>query len=943
MSKKAIFSKYSMRLARTLGVVLIFSLPSNVHPGFGAQFATTATVTGQIEDLSKAVVPAVLVTIVQTEQARTWTATTDGEGRFRFTHLPSGTYELRAEKTGFQPKAVKLALHVGEIADIPLMLPLATIAEEIQVEDLPAPIEVARTQVAETIVPQEVDSLPLNGRNYLDLALLAPGVSRTNTGSNQRFAETSAVPGTGISIAGQRNLNNGFLVDGVSATDDAAGLAGTFYSQEVVREFQVVSSGANVEFGRGSSGTINIVTKSGSNKWHGRAYGFFRNQRFDARHPLATRKDPLTQEQYGSSFSGPIVRDRLFFYTNFEQTRQNSAGFVTIAPSNVAAINSILAQFNFQGPHISTGEFPTSLKSTNYFVRADHQLNAAHHLAVRYNLYDVSSSNARTAGGLNDVSRGSSLDARDQTIQVTESSTLSNRTINEARFQFTRSRLAAPVTDLIGPAINIFGIASFGTATFSPTARSLDVYEVNDVLSTQRGSHFVKAGLDLIYNRVNINFPGSLQGVYNFSSVENLSRGRFINFQQAFGVAEQFQSNPNLGVFAQDEWRAGRGITLNAGLRYDVQWLPDPIKTDTNNISPRVGIAFAPGNHKTVIRASYGLFYDRIPLRATSNALQRDGVKYKVAVLSFGQAGAPQFPQTRATFPDGVLTSITTIDPHIAQGYAQQASIEIQRQLGNSASLSVGYQHLRGERIILSRNVNVPTLTAADAARLGIPNLGRPNRRFANISRFESSGDSYYDGLSVSFEKRASRWSSLRVSYTLSKTIDNAGNFFFSSPQDNFDLRGERGLSDNDQRQRLSVSGSLFSPLTAGRSLLRRAIGNTSLSYIFSYGSALPFNLQAGTDLNHDTNVNDRPAGVGRNTGRGFNSATFDLRLSRRFRLTERVSMEAIAEGFNLFNRTNFQLPNRTFGTNAAPLPGFGQPTAAGDPRQIQFGLRISL
>ena len=155
-----------------------------------------------------------------------------------------------------------------------------------------------------------------------------------------------------------------------------------------------------------------------------------------------------------------------------------------------------------------------------------------------------------------------------------------------------------------------------------------------DNITTERGAHSLKFGADFLYNRVNITFPGALQGAYTFSSLANLQAGRYVTFQQAFGEPSLFQSNPNIGFFAQDEWRARPDLTINVGFRYDLQFLPDPIKTDTNNIAPRLGLAYAPGDRKTVIRASYGIYYDRIPLRATSNALQRDGTKYKVASFS---------------------------------------------------------------------------------------------------------------------------------------------------------------------------------------------------------------------------------------------------------------------------------------------------------------------
>ncbi|HYP02724.1 MAG TPA: hypothetical protein VER76_21235, partial [Pyrinomonadaceae bacterium] len=772
-----------------------------------------------------------------------------------------------------------------------------------------------------------------------------PGVSRTNTGSNQRFAETSAVPGTGLSVAGQRNLNNSFVLDGLSANDDAADLAGTFYSQEVVREFQVITSGGITEFGRSSGGIVNIITQSGTNRLAGRLYGFARNQRFDARNPLASVRDPLTQAQYGATLGAPVRRNRTFFFTNFEQTRRNDAGVITITQANASAINARLDATRYAGARIQTGIFPSGFDSTNFFGRLDHELTTAQRLTARYSFYDIESTNARSVGGLNAVSRGSNLDNRDQTFALSHVAALSSAALNEARFQFTRSRLSAPVNEQANPAVNIAGVANFGTATFSPLARALDVFEATDAFTSQRGAHTLKAGGQFLLNRVDVLFPGALSGVYTFSSLANFQAGRYITFQQAFGAPSQFQSNPNLGLFVQDEWRAHSRLTVNAGLRYDAQFLPSPIETDTNNIAPRLGLAYAPGDdRRTVLRASVGLYFDRLPLRATSNALQRDGVRYKVAVLTFGQPGAPVFPETLDAFPSGLLTAVTTIDPEIENSYSTQASLQLERELPLAdASLAVGYLHLRGRHLVLSRNTNVPALTAAEAAERGDINLGRPDPRFANVSRFESSGESQYDALTVSLNRRARRDGiALRLSYTLSKAIDTAGNFFFSTPQDNFNLRAERGLSDNDQRHRLTLSGSLETPSKAGASsALWRAVQNFQLSYIFTYASATPFNVQTGTDRNNDTNANDRPPGVGRNTGRGFDFASLDLRLSRKFKLTERMRLEALAEGFNVFNRANLQLPNNIFGTGLAPRAGFGQPTAAADPRQLQFGLRL--
>ncbi len=920
-------------------VATILSLQFYERSAFAQQTVTSASLTGHVEDTNGGIVNGASVTTTNLETNQTRSVTSDAEGRYRFSYLPVGTYQITIEREGFSKLRKQVTLTVGQALDITLKLAVAGISERVNVTTDSPLIETVRTQVAETILPREIDQLPLNGRNYLDLALLVPGVSRTNTGSNQRFAETSAVPGTGISIAGQRNLNNGFVVDGVSANDDAADLSGTFYSQEVIREFQVVTSGGIAEFGRASSGVVNILTKSGTNDWRGRLYGFFRNQRFDSRNPLAVRKDLLTQGQYGATLGGPIVQNKTFVFFNFEQTRRNDSNVITVSPVNVAAINNRLKQVAYPGPRIETGVVPGGYDSTNFFARVDHRLNAANSLTARYSVYNILATNSRTVGGLNNVSRGTALDNRDQTVAVNNITTISGRTVNEARFQFTRSRLSAPVNDSVGPAVSIAGVANFGTATVSPLARDLDLLELVDNVSTQRGAHSVKVGTDFLYNRVNIVFPGALQGVYSFTSLNNFLSGTYSSFQQAFGATSQFQSNPNVGFFVQDEWRPRNDLTINSGLRYDAEFLPQPIKTDSNNLAPRLGIAYAPGDRKTVFRASLGIYFDRLPLRATSNALQRDGSKYLVVQLSPTQTGAPVFPSILALQPTSLPTkpNITRIDPNIESTYSEQISLQIEHELPGNTSISVGYMHLRGLHLILSRNVNVPRFPAS----AGVPNLGRPNPNFGNISRSESSGDSYYDGMVIGFTKQAARWASLRVSYNFSKAIDDAGNFFFSSPQDNFNLRDDRGLSDNDQRHRLVMSGSFESPLQS-KEPLSSLLRGFQLSYIFSYSSRLPSNILLGSDRNFDTNFNDRPVGIGRNTGKGFDYASLDLRVSRRFRFTDHLALEAIVEGFNMLNRANFAVPNNTFGSGTSAIATFGQPTAAFDPRQVQFGLRFS-
>jgi hypothetical protein len=679
---------------------------------------------------------------------------------------------------------------------------------------------------------------------------------------------------------------------------------------------------------------VNIVTQSGTNQPRGRAYGFFRHDRLDARNALATREDPLRHAQYGMTFSGPLVRNRTFWFANAERTDLDKTGFVTVSPSNTAAINAVLDAAGYPGPRLTTGEFATGYETLNVFGRVDHQLAAASSLEVRYSFYDVSSPNARGVGGLNGVSRGTALDNRDQTIGVRWLRSFPGSVLNEARAQATRSSLAAPANDRVGPAVTISGVAGLGNSTTSPTGRDIALVQFADTMTLQRGAHLFKAGADFLYNDVAIEFPGAARGLYDFTSLANLNAGVYRQFQQAFGRTNLSQSNPNAGFFAQDEWRAAERVTINAGVRYDLQFLPEPITLDANNVSPRFGIAWS-ADRNTVVRAAGGVYFDRIPLRATSNALQRDGINYQVAVLSFGEPAGPAFPAVLPAFPASLLTAITTIDPDIQNGRTEQASIQFERAVGGAATVTAGYSYLRGRHIIMSRNVNAPTLTPAQAAAAGVANLGRPNPAFGNISRYESIGDSWFHGFTTSFETRPGAWGSARVSYTLSQAQDTAGNAFFSTPQDNDNVRAEKGPSDNDQTHRLVVSGSLGGSNPAGA----RWLGGFQVGYVMSFATGVPFNVVAGSDLNNDTTNNDRPRGVSRNSARQRSTASVDVRLSRSIPIgTSRV--ELLLEAFNLFDRTNILAVNNVFGTGTAPLPSFGQPTLAGDPRQIQVGVR---
>ena len=910
------------------------------------QSVDLASVSGRITDPSGAVVPRAQITARHTQTNLTTTTVSDQEGRFRLPYLRVGQYEITIRQQGFQDWIRTLAVTVGSAFELPVTFAVGRVDASVNVSAEATVLEAARSQIAATVSEPEMRSVPLNGRNFLELALLVPGVSPTNAASTQLFPETSAVPGVSLSVGSQRNLSNNFIVDGLSANDDAAALSGITYGVDAIEQFQVVTSGAQAELGRALGGYVSVVTKSGSNVLHGTIYNYVRDDRFNAENPLlrATLPRgqraalPMDQWQYGGSLGGPIAADRTFYFMNLEQRRLDQTGLTTITDANANAINAHLAEAGYGGPRVATGLYPNPVDSTNVLGKVDHQISSRDQLSVRYSLYDVGAENSRGAGGLNAPSAASRLDNLDQTLALSNTLSLASRTVLETRAQFAHSDLQAPATDAIGPAVSIAGVASFGTSSGSPTRRVNTLYQLVNNLSHHAGAHALRVGVDFLLNDDRIIYPRSVRGAYTFASLASFLSGVYNNagFTQTFGVSQIEQTNPNLGIYAQDEWKVTPRLTLNAGVRYDLQLL-DTITTDTNNVSPRVGAAWSPfASRRTLIRGSAGLFYDRVPLRALANALLSAGNTTDLAnlrqisvSLSPAQAGAPVFPDTLpGVVPSITLVNFTTMDRNLQNAYSRQASVELEQQLGDRATVGVGYQYLRGRNLLLSINQNVPTCVAS-----GNNNGCRPDPDYANNSQYSSAGDSNYHGLHLSFTQRPSQWGHYRVSYTLSKSMNNLGEFFFSSPIDPFDLSKDWGRSDDDQRHRLAISGALQ---THG----------FQLSGMLQAYSALPLNITSGITTLQGTAgrpiVNGRF--IERNAGTGSDFVNLNLRVSRAFRLTSRIRFEMLAEGFNLTNHRNVLTRNANFGAGpypASPASTFGQVTAIGETRAFQFGARV--
>jgi hypothetical protein len=489
------------------------------------------------------------------------------------------------------------------------------------------------------------------------------------------------------------------------------------------------------------------------------------------------------------------------------------------------------------------------------------------------------------------------------------------------------------------------------------------MFQIVNNLSHRAGDHALRAGIDLLYNDDTISFLRTFRGSYSFSSLQNFLTGNYSGYAQPFGDPVATQTNPNVGVYVQDEWRASSQLTMNFGLRYDLQFL-ETIETDTNNVSPRVGFAWTPfASEPVVIRGGAGIFFDRVPLRAVANALLSAGNTTDVAQLRQPQvsgilptqAGAPVFPNILPDrLPSTALVSITTMDKGLQNAYSKQANVEVERSLGGSRIVTVGYQYFRGENLLMSINQNVPTCVPA-----GTNNGCRPASSYMNNSQYRGAGDSNYHGLHMTYVQRPLNWSAVRVSYTLSKSMNNLGEAFFSSPTDPTNVTKDWARSDSDQRHRLVVSASVNSPMTPATTTWERISHGFQASTMLQYYSSLPFNIVSG--INSLQGTAGRPFADGsvstpnfdvrtvefipRNAGTGNDFFTLSVRVSRSFRLSGTNRIEGLVEVFNLTDRVNPITRNATFGPGSYPsnpLPSFNTVTAVGDPRTVQFGVRYT-
>lgn len=456
-------------------------------------------------------------------------------------------------------------------------------------------------------------------------------------------------------------------------------------------------------------------------------------------------------------------------------------------------------------------------------------------------------------------------------------------------------------------------------------------------------------------------------GLYLFRTLADFLASRPAMWRQAFGTAHTAFSVTKFGAFVQDRWTITPDLTANIGIRYDVETLPGTFRSDTNNVSPRVGLAWSP-TKGWVIRGGFGLFYDRLPLAYLNPAIQKNGANAfeQVAYDSLAEQIFAANAGGRATLPvAGLAASIYRAAPRFPTPHSLQVSAGVQRAIDKDMTVRAEFLFTRGVDLPRTRNTNLASpvvLTATNAAALGFANpapqqLGRPvfrparlDPRYDAIYRLENSASSQYRGLNLAVDKRFGREASALVSYTLSKTTDDASDFF-EQAADPYDLPAERSRSLLDVRHRLVISGVFDLPFgdedekpgaaKAKDSLLTEILGNIEVAPIVTLSSGRPVNALTATDEEHNGAfpVTSRPLGMGRNslsTPRSFNT---DVRIVKYIPFSKTARLDFAFEFFNLFNRTNVVAINPYFGSSATPLRSFLSPTVVGAPRQFRFSL----
>jgi len=833
---------------------------------------TTGSIEGVVTDQSGAAVPGVEVKAKNVGTGLEQASKADETGFFRFPVLASGTYEVSVEKAGFNKVVQKnVVVIVGGKVNLSLALGVGAISTTVTVNEETPLIESTRTQVSNAVTDTSVASLPINGRNFLDFALLTPGVTRDIRGGD-------------ISFGGQRGTLNSLTVDGSDNNNtffgQSLGRAGVRnpyqFSQDAVKEFQVNSNSYGAEYGRAGGAVINVITKSGTNDIHGTAFWFYRDRALNARDLISANanrsKGAYHFNQFGGNVGGPIVKDKAFFFFDYDGQRNNLAQvtFLQLPTGFVAA-----TPFETQALTYLTSRLGNYLRTTNndvFLLKGDWVINPANTLNARWNRGRFTGGNGESSGNqVAEEHSGASLVNTDS-LTFALTSMLNPTQINVVRLSWQKdSEPGQANSDLPEALVRQGGQTVFtvGRNFFSPRETTIDRWQFADTFTWIAGRHTMKYGFDFVRDDILNFFPGNFSGSYTFGSLDDFGRSLAglptsagSTFTQAFGGtgttgAQTFPDIREYSGFAQDEWRVMNNLTFTVGLRYDVQSVAQPpvlnpslalanagirtdfIHRDSNNFGPRLGMAWSPmGSKKLVARAGYGIFYGRTPSIMVGTVHSNNAIN--VTTLTFTTTTNPVMP----TYPNTICgapvnspacpapatvaagtASIYTFDKDYQQPRVQQYNAGFEYEIWPNWSVAATYIGVKGNSIQRVRDINTPTTILA--GQIGIQGTStfqpvqyfsgsRPVAGFVRISQFEGTGKSLYHGGTLQVTKRMSNNYQFSAAYTYSKVIDDNPDATAVVPFGSDDAKIiynpalpilDRAVGANDQRHRLVISG----------------------------------------------------------------------------------------------------------------------------------------
>ncbi len=923
---------------------------------------TTGTILGEIKDATGGTLPGVTVTAVNQANGLTRESVTDALGTYRFTAMPPGVYTVKATLAGFKEATrADLRLAINSQVSAPFVLEVGGLQETITVTEQAPLVDTTENVVRTLVDTQQIASLPLKSRDFLDLTLLAPGVV-----SDQGSASGGQTDS--ISFGGMSENYKSVWLEGVDFNDEVTGGGSSLSSatrialaQEAIQEFQVMANSYSAEFGRSASGAINILTKSGGNQVRGAGFYFRRDDTFDQPNYFAATVPPFKIEQYGATVGGPIVQNKLFYFASWER-RANERSVQVNIPTSIASYVQSLGYDTRTDVPVTTDEHNLFGKAT-YLASQNHTVNATY-------MYDHRDLTNQQTGGNSAGDHGYDDKRRAWFFVGNLTSVFARSIVNELRVSASHQALdrVLPGGSTSKPEIR-YPTVQFGRASNVPQARSQDNYIVTNATSMHfvaKGAHDLKVGFEMNLVPTTSTINQSFNGLFEFLQDRPVVAGdaTSLPFRYTEGVelrgelAALSRDVAIYSAFINNQWQPASGLTVNLGVRYDWQlWKGDlngqdipsdiaieqfwvrhvtgdlrgqnfkPVPNDKDNIAPRLGITWDPTNRATMVfRGGYGIYYDQINTTTLRGVVAGYPGFITTQFANDSRSGAriPNdfFPnQPTQTFPESVGAAFRIASDSAESPYTHQMTLGGTRQLGTNYAASFDYVYMRGEHFPLTRNVNA---RQADGT---FPLLSSG----ARLQLYDDASPIRIHQAQFRLQKRFTNRLGFLLGYTLGSAKSIADN---GTPSNHYDLLADWGPTANDVRHRV-VSNVIY-----------QLPWGFQAGAIFSANSAPPYNITLGVDTNRDGDNNDRPDGVEYNAGRGDRYFQADLRLSKRFTVG-RVSAELLGEMYNVFNTVNFNNyqgnQSSAAGVTSTGIPtGFGRPRQAFDPFQAQLGFKLT-